>query len=65
MLITKQSPLSGVWNEMELPVTEEQLAAHQSGVLAQEAFPHLNSEEREFIISGITPTEWENMFGNI
>ena len=34
----------------------------QSGVLIQEAFPYLSDEEREFIISGITPEEWSDIF---
>lgn len=63
MLIQKKSPISGKLNSMELPVTEAQLMAHQNGELAQNVFPQLNNEEREFIISGITPNEWKTMFG--
>lgn len=32
-------------------------------VLAQDFFPELSGELREFLISGITPTEWNKMFG--
>jgi hypothetical protein len=28
----------------------------------QNAMPHLSADEREFIMTGITPTEWDEMF---
>ena len=63
MLIKRKSPFSGVINEMELPVTEAQLKMWVGGVSAQVAFPDLSQEEREFIMTGITPQEWEDVFG--
>jgi len=27
--------------------------------MIQNAFPHLSAEEREFLLSGVTPAEWE------
>ena len=65
MLVTKQSPISGTVNSMELPVTEAQLEAHRNGEHAQNVFPTLSAEEREFLISGITPKEWNDLFGNM
>ena len=45
---------------MDLPVTVEQVARYESGgVLLQDAFPNLTPAEREFIMTGITPAEWE------
>ena len=32
--------------------------------LAQDAFPFLNHAEREFLISGITPDQWNEMFNS-
>lgn len=32
------------------------------GYTIQDAFPYLSASEREFIITGITPDEWEIMF---
>lgn len=64
MLVTKKSSISGKINSMELPITEAQLEAHQNGELVQDVFPNLSVEEREFLISGITPNEWKEMFGN-
>ncbi len=45
-----------------LPITAVQVAAYCSGVLAQNAFPHLSVGDREFIISGVTEEEWEALF---
>ena len=62
--ITRKSMLSGEINSMELDVTQEQLDLWQGGKLIQNAFPHLNADEREFIKTGITAQEWDNAFGS-
>jgi|TARA_B110000908_G_C10008450_1_gene337443 hypothetical protein len=61
MLISRQSIITGEVHEMEIDVEPNQLAMHAEGALAQVAFPHLPSEHREFLISGITPDEWIDM----
>lgn len=33
------------------------------GTLAQDAFPYLNADEREMLISGICPKCWNKLFG--
>jgi len=58
MLITKQSVMTGEKNTMLLPVTNEQIDRWQNGELIQNVFPHLSPSEREFLISGVTPEEW-------
>lgn len=63
MFIQKRSMISGKINEMELPITSEQFEDWQSGRLIQHAMPHLNDHQREFLMSGITPEEWVNCFG--
>jgi hypothetical protein len=35
------------------------------GNLIQDAFPFLNADEREFIMTGTTKTEWDKMWDNI
>lgn len=50
---------------MELPITEVQLEAHRNGELVQNVFPTLSVEEREFLVSGISPKEWNDLFGNM
>lgn len=63
MTITRASPFSGKVNSMEIDVTEDQLAAWKSGQLIQAVMPNLTPDEREFIMTGITPNEWDSMFG--
>lgn len=63
MQITRTSMISGNTNTMELDVTQEQLTAWESGVHIQVAMPQLNADEREFVKTGMTPTEWEELFG--
>ena len=62
MLITRTSPFSGNTNSMEIEVTQEQLSSWESGVLIQNAMPNLSADEREFIMTGITPEEWNSAF---
>ena len=64
MQITRTSMISGNTNTMELNVTQEQLTAWESGVNIQVAMPQLNAEEREFVKTGMTPTEWNELFGD-
>ncbi len=64
MLIEKESPFSGNKNVMDIDVTEEQIASWQGGELIQNAMPNLSADEREFVKTGITPEEWENVFGD-
>jgi hypothetical protein len=64
MTITRTSPITGITHVVDLPVTEEQLAAYFGGTLLQVAFPNLPPGDREFIKSGITDTEWKDLFGS-
>lgn len=63
MMIIRKSPFSGQTNMMEIPVTPAQLDDWNSGTLIQNAMPNLTPEQREFIKTGITPAEWEVVFG--
>lgn len=62
MEITRKSMISGKWNTREIPVTPEQLYRWEEGMLIQDAMPHLSADEREFIMTGITPEEWDETF---
>lgn len=66
MIVERQSIVSGKVYQMDINITEEQLFNFINGRsgLAQEAFPDLSIDEREFIISGIHPDEWNELFGN-
>ena len=63
--VTKKSIISGKTNTMELDINQEDLDRYEQigGLLVQAVFPQLSSSEREFLISGITPTEWNDTFG--
>ena len=61
MLIERKSMLSGNVNVMDINVTPEQLESWKGGMLVQTAMPNLSPDEREFIMSGITPKEWEGI----
>lgn len=63
MLVTRVSTFSHKSNTMDLPITQEQMDHYNSGALIQNAFPNLSADEREFIMTGITPQEWEDAFG--
>jgi hypothetical protein len=63
MLLTRISRLTGRQHCRDVPITEEQLANWQLGALIQNAAPNLSAEDREFVISGITPEEWKEAFG--
>ena len=66
MKITRKSPFTGQMHTMEIPLTELEftLRHHQwrAGLLLQHAFHMLSADEREFIKTGITPTEWAETF---
>ena len=61
MLITRQSPISGQIYNLEIDITMAQLNAWKNGALIQEAMPELSIDEREFIVTGIPPNEWDEL----
>jgi hypothetical protein len=61
MIIRRRSPFTGDILEWDLPVTQEQLDRWRAGELIQRAMPGLTAPQREFIISGATPDDWEVM----
>lgn len=65
MLITRISQISGKQHTLEVNCTPEQLRKWENGMHIQNAMPNVPRELREFILSGITPTEWDKEFGNI
>lgn len=62
MLITKISKYSGLTHVMDLPITEQQVRNFNLGMKVQDAFPLLNSDQREFMLTGCTKEEWDEMF---
>ena len=37
--------------------------ADGKGALVQDAFPFLSGDEREFLLTGMTPDEWDDLMG--
>ena len=62
MKITKTSIHSGTTRTFDLDVTAEELTRWIDGELIQNAMPRLDADEREFIKTGVTAEEWEEMF---
>lgn len=63
MIIKRKSVLSGLTRTMDIPVNPDDYAAWQAGLSnIQEIMPYLNDNDREFILSGITPDEWDSAF---
>ena len=63
MIIERISPLTGKLNTMDLPITQEQIDRWQnSDQVIQQAFPQLNDEQREFLLTGYTQEDWDAIF---
>lgn len=66
--IDRKSPFTGKTHTMTLPISEEEywrcVTRWENGAYIQDAFPMLTPEQREFIKTGITPEEWDNLFGD-
>ena len=62
MVIKKKNILTGNSSTMDLPVTEEQLFIWKKGMPIQICMPHLNVQQREFLISGMSLEEQNNFF---
>ena len=65
MLITKKSLVTGNITTKDIDVSVQQLDAWQNGLLIQDAMPQVSAPDREFIKSGITNEEWNNLFKDI
>ena len=65
MSLTRKSPLTGKDNTLELDVTPEEWRAWDDGrgPLIQRCFPRLSDDEREFILTGCLPGEFETIMG--
>jgi len=67
MIIIKKSSITGILHQMNINITENEYIefVNDDKALVQEKFPNLSPGEREFLISGIHPREWEQLFNNI
>ena len=67
MQVSRKSPLTGQTNTLELDVTQEQLDElfAPDRRLVQDIFPSLTPAEREFIKTGYTQADWDQMFAGM
>ena len=60
--------MDGKWNTLYFKCDpkkfSEGVIAYRMGAFVQDAFPFLTANEREFLISGITPAQWKAIFGS-
>ena len=67
MLIMKQSSISKEYHSMDLNITQDQLDRIENRFntkeLIQNIVPSLTPGEREFLMTGITEQEWNQLYG--
>lgn len=70
MKISRISNFTGEYNTREISITLDQYIdwqnARENGEsrFVQDEFGHLSVDDREFLISGVTPEEWSEAFGD-
>ena len=62
MKITRVSPLTGRSTTLDINISDDQLKEWENGGLIQDIMPNLTADEREFIISGCTPSDFDVLF---
>jgi hypothetical protein len=63
MRILRKSVISGVVRTRDIPVNPDDFISWEAGAGSiQDLMPYLSDDDREFILSGITPEEWDSMF---
>ena len=60
MEVKRCSIITGRTITLDLDVTAEQIEEWEDGGLSQVVFSHLAPADREFIMTGITQSEWDN-----
>jgi hypothetical protein len=61
--VTRKDPLTGKENTLDLPITEAQLNQWRTGGrLIQDVMRHLTDDQREFLMTGLMPESWNEIF---
>jgi len=63
MKITRTSMFTNVTRTREINITPAQLFAWHAGTTIQLAAPHLDADDREFLMTGATTEEWQQSVG--
>jgi len=62
--VTAKSSITGIMHTRRIPCSAGEIRYWQSSRrTVQSVLPELSPDDREFLISGITPEEWEQTFG--
>ena len=59
-ILTGKSAIKG--QPIRMVVDKKAYEKYLNGAKVQDAFPDMSREEREILISGITPQEWDELF---
>lgn len=63
MYITRESAITGIKRTRSIPANPDDMLAWKAGLGSiQDLMPYLNDNDREFLLSGITPEEWDEAF---
>ena len=71
MKISRTNGITKTTSTMDIDITPEQFEEWviskqiANGRMIQDIMPNISAGEREFLMTGITPEQWENMFGNL
>lgn len=57
--LSKISPLTGFKNTLTVDCDVIEYALWKRGMLIQDAMPHVPTDHREFLMTGIYPGEWD------
>ena len=63
MKITRTSPLTGQPNTLDLPIAQRSFRRWLEGEPGPRCFPRLDTTQREFIVTGFMPGEYEIFCG--
>ena len=59
--ITRISPITSAVKTLELDITMDQYSRWRGGELIQNAMPNLSADDREYIMTGMTPEDWAKL----
>lgn len=67
MIVVRRNPMTGLNSSMDIPnLHEVQLAMYEASKLPiQRVLPHLSADEREFILTGLLPEQFDEMLTEI
>lgn len=61
--VFRRSPRTGEMNSMVMAYSDIDYAQWENGTPIQVAMPYLSAEEREFLKTGLTQEDWDEIFG--